>query len=224
MLYIYAILLTPFQLAEPIVGLWDQPVQCFVKGQLVAIAEGGADISALRRLPESLLLEKVLHHDRIITSLFGERPLLPMRFGMAFVSESALYQYLQENAQQLGDRLNFVAGKAEYTLELTPPMPTREIINSRDGKSYLLAKKQQYVQQKNWSDRLQQESRDWQERLRTYCCQWQIPYQVASSVDMKLKWHLLLTLDQYVALCEYLQKFDQWQWQISPPLPPYHFV
>ncbi len=232
MLYIYAILPTPFQLPRSLFGLADQPVQCFKLGQLVAIAEQGVDISALRLLPESVLLEKVLKHDQIIASLFGDYPLLPMRFGIAFVSESALYQYLQENSQHLSDRLQFLAGKAEYTLELIPHIPTQESISPKDGKSYLLAKKQQYVQQKSWSDRLQVESHDWQNRLEQYCTHWTIPYQVVSMPDLRVKCHLLLTKKQYAELSEYLASLintdsavlPHWQWQISLPLPPYHFV
>jgi hypothetical protein len=232
MLYIYAILLAPFQLSDTIIGLSNQPVQCFVAGQLVAIAEQGVDVSALRQLPESDLLEKVLRHDQVITSLFRDRPLLPMRFGIAFVSESALYQYLQENVQQLSDRLQFLAGKAEYTLELTPPMPPRETISTASGKSYLLAKKQQYAQQKNWSDRIRQESLLWCDRLNQYCTKWQIPYQIATISDTGVKCHLLLTSEQYIALSESLEQTVKsqpvagsfWQWQISDPLPAYHFV
>jgi len=232
MLYIYAILPTPFQLTRPLFGLADQPLQCFKLGQLVAIAEPGVDISALRLLPESALLEKVLKHDQIIASLFGDCPLLPMRFGIAFVSESALYQYLQENGQHLRDRLEFLAGKAEYSLELTPTMPIPENISAKDGKSYLLAKKQQYAQQKSWSDRLQVESRDWQNRLEQYCTHWSIPYQVATTTDLRIKCHLLLTEKQYAELSEYLAGLintdsavpPHWQWQFSLPLPPYHFV
>jgi hypothetical protein len=186
----------------------------------------------LRQLPESALLEKVLKHDQIIASLFGDSHLLPMRFGIAFVSESALYKYLQDNAQHLSDRLQFVAGKAEYTLELTPRMPMRESISAKDGKSYLLAKKQQYAQQKSWGDRLQAESCDWQNRLEQYCTHWTIPYQIVSTADLRLKCHLLLTEKQYAELSEYVNRsinsdtagLSHWQWQISLPLPPYHFA
>jgi hypothetical protein len=215
-------------------GISASPTTIVVSVPIVAIVSAGIDLTELRQLPESELLEKILEHDQVICQVFQHCPIVPVRFGTAFPSEALLHSYLQQYKDALVRKLYFLQQKAEYALEfIAKPVPNPNLSKSEppsDGKSYLLGKKQQYQAQKLWHDRLTNSQNQWMNYLQSYCGQYATPYPILClpTSDQPHKFYLLLSLSQRLELDNLLQqnsdKWTEWQWQWGEPLPPYHFA
>lgn len=197
---------------------------------LMAIVSEKINVSELTQLPESELLAKVLEHDRIICEVFRYCPILPLRFGTVFPARLELQAYLQKYQDILLQKLTFLTNKAEYSLEFMPKPVSFETVSKADGKSYLLAKKHQYLEHQKWHDRLRYGQNLWQIHLEQYCQNQPSLYPILHSPTLEKtdKYYLLLTSQQRSELESLLQKnvelWQEWQWQWGEPLPPYHFA
>ena len=230
MLYTFAILLEPVPEYLPL-GITGKPIQYLQCDRLVAVIEPDVDIEALKVLSEQSLMQAIVQHDRLICELFADRPLLPLRFGTAFVSISALETYLQTESEKLETNLQKLAGYAEFLISGTAIAPKTETATNLKGKNYLLAKREQYLQQEQWRSQLQQESLAYLQVLveslepEIYKPEFQ---QVETQGSEDVRVYALLPRSQFEQLQQVTRSWQQehphWQITWSQPLPPYHFL
>jgi hypothetical protein len=230
MIYTFAILLAPAPDDLPL-GITGKPIQYLNCDRIIAVIEPDVDIEALKLLPEQSLMQAIIQHDRLICELFEHRTLLPLRFGTAFVSISALEAYLQTEQERLVASLKRLDGYAEFLITGSAIAPKAEAVSNLKGKDYLLAKRSQYLQQEQLRSQLQQEVLDYRQTITNslnpdlYKPEFQ-HVETQGSEDVRV--YALLPRSQV----EYLQqKLRSWEethshWQIawSQPLPPYHFL
>ncbi|MEE3717533.1 GvpL/GvpF family gas vesicle protein [Tumidithrix elongata RA019] len=223
MLYAFAILAAPIPTMS-LLGIEGKPIACIQAGELVIALDPNLNVEALKETTEEILLQAVLQHDRVICELYSQHNLLPLRFGTAFVSEAALREYLIVNQQELSDRLRGLEGYAEYLLKGKANLPKPEMNGNLKGRDYLLAKREQYLQQQQVQVQLQSEVQElygfMQQTSRV------APKLIQEAEEAKA--HLLLTPLQAEQLSQFLQTWQllhsHWQFEMSDALPPYHFA
>jgi hypothetical protein len=230
MIYTFAILLAPAPANLPL-GIMGKPIQYLQSDLLIAAIDPDVDIEALKLLPEQSLMQAIVHHDRLICELFNDRTLLPLRFGTAFVSISALETYLQEENEKLLASLQRLDGYAEFLITGSAIAPKSEVATNLKGKDYLLAKRSQYLQQEQWRSQLQQEVLDYRQTLinnldlELYKPEFQ-HVETQGSEDVRV--YVLLPRSQVEDLQDALRSWEDqythWQISWSQPLPPYHFL
>ncbi|CAN1209037.1 Gas vesicle synthesis GvpLGvpF [Tumidithrix helvetica PCC 7403] len=223
MLYAFAILAVPIPTIQPL-GIEGKPVTFIQVGELVVVVEPNLNVEALKETTEEILLQAVLQHDRVICELYSQHNLLPLRFGTAFVSESALREYLIANQQELSDRLRSLEGYAEYLLKGKANFPKPEINGNLKGKEYLMAKREQYLQQQQVQVQLQSEVQELYGLIPQTSRA--APKLIQEAEETKA--HLLLTPLQAEQLSQFLQTWQSlhshWRFELSDALPPYHFA
>jgi hypothetical protein len=221
----------------PLPGI-DGNVEYVLVDRLVAAIEPELDVQELKEVSEEVLLKAVLRHDRVICELFQHRALLPLRFGTAFVSRTALEDYLHAHGQELGDRLQRLQGYAEYPIKgkfLTPSNTTSNATSAATelkGREYLLAKRDFYVQQQEMRSQQQQEYIDLVNLLQAVAKDLGLPAppRIHESQDNKddLRAYILLKPNRREHLQTIIHawqaKHASWQIAIADPLPPYHFA
>ena len=230
MIYTFAILTAPAPKGLPL-GLTGKPIQYLQSDRLIAAIELDVDIEALKLLPEQSLMQAIVHHDRLICELFTDRTLLPLRFGTAFVSISALETYLQEESEKLYASLQRLDGYAEFLITGSAIAPKSEAATNLKGKDYLLAKRSQYLQQEEWRSQLQQEVLSYRQTLidnldsEIYKPDFQ-HVETQGSEDVRV--YALLPRSQVAQLQQAMRSWEHqhshWQITWSQPLPPYHFL
>ncbi|PZO35990.1 MAG: hypothetical protein DCF19_22560 [Pseudanabaena frigida] len=230
MIYTFAILLAPAPANLPL-GITGKPIQYLRSDRLIAAIEPDVDIEALKLLPEQSLMQAIVHHDRLICELFNNRTLLPLRFGTAFVSISALETYLQEENEKLLASLQRLDGYAEFLITGSAIAPKSEVATDLRGKDYLLAKRSQYLQQEQWRSQLQQEVLAYRQtitdnlNLDLYKPEFQ-HVETQGSEDVRV--YALLPRSQVAQLQQALRSWEDqhshWQISWSDALPPYHFL
>ena len=229
MIYTFAILLAPAPENLPL-GITGKPIQYLQCDRLIAAIEPDIDIEALKLLPEQSLMQVIIQHDRLICELFNQRTLLPLRFGTAFVSISALETYLQEEKERLFASLQRLDGYAEFLITGSAIAPKVEAATNLKGKDYLLAKRSQYLQQEQWRSQLQQEVLDYLQKITDSLSN---PYkpnfqQVETQGSEDVRVYALLPRSQVEFLQDALRSWEEqnshWQIAWSNALPPYHFL
>ena len=200
-------------------------VQLFGSRSLQAIVELDPFPQGLPPEDETLL-EAVLHHDRVVQSLFQQIPVLPLRFGSQFSTVDSLEAYLQTHEDLYGTQLQQFSDRAEFSLSFFPRSPAPESgVSSENGRSYFLAKKQRLVAE---NDRLQQQESQWQ-RLRQQI-QTLYPQSIwsESNGESSSRVYLLVSFKRHPHLKKQISQwettFTEWALSLSAPLPPYHFV
>jgi hypothetical protein len=229
MIYTFAILLAPAPDALPL-GITGKPIQYLNCDRIVAAVEPDVDIEALKLLPEQALVQAIIQHDRLICELFEQRTLLPLRFGTAFVSITALENYLQTESQKLIASLERLDGYAEFLITGTATPPKPEVTANLKGKDYLLAKRSQYLQQEQLRSQLQKEILDYQQIITDHLNSEYPPkfqhVETQGSEDVRV--YVLLPRSQVDYLQQKLRSWEEmhshWQISWSQPLPPYHFL
>jgi hypothetical protein len=230
MLYTFAILFAPAPDASPL-GLTGKPIEYLQCDRLIAAVERDVDIEALKLLPEQSLMQVIIQHDRLICELFNQRTVLPLRFGTAFVSISALETYLQTESERLLARLQRLEGYAEFLITGSAIAPKTEAATNLKGKDYLLAKRSQYLQQEQWRSQLEQDVLAYRqtitENLNPELYQPEFQHvETQGSEDVRV--YALLPRSQVEflqdALRSWEEKHSHWQISWSQPLPPYHFL
>ncbi|MBD2188855.1 GvpL/GvpF family gas vesicle protein [Pseudanabaena mucicola] len=230
MIYTFAILLAPAPDDLPL-GITGKPIQYLNCDRIIAAIEPDVDIEALKLLPEQSLMQAIIQHDRLICELFEHRTLLPLRFGTAFVSISALEAYLQTEQERLVASLKRLDGYAEFLITGSATTPKAEAVSNLKGKDYLLAKRSQYLQQEQLRSQLQQEVLDYRQTITNslnpalYKPEFQ-HVETQGSEDVRV--YALLPRSQVEFLQESLRSWEEqhshWQISWSNALPPYHFL
>ena len=229
MLYTFAILLAPIPNYIPL-GIMGKPIQYLSCDRLVAVIEPDVDIEGLKLLPEQELMQVIIQHDRLVCELFEQRTLLPLRFGMAFVSIAALENYLEIEKEHLLASLERLDGYAEFLVTGTAIAPKIEASSNLKGKDYLLAKRSQYLQQEQWRSQLQREVLDYRQAITNYLTpEYQATFeQVETQGSEDVRVYALLPRSQVASLQTTLRSWEaehpHWQISWSQPLPPYHFL
>lgn len=230
MIYTFAILLAPAP-SDLLMGLTGKPIQYLQSDLLIAAIEPNVDIEALKLLPEQSLMQAIVHHDRLICELFNQRTLLPLRFGTAFVSISALETYLKDESERLLASLQRLDGYAEFLITGSAIAPKVETSVNLKGKDYLLAKRSQYLQQEQWRSQLQEEVLDYRQTIidslnpDLYKPEFQ-HVETQGSEDVRV--YALLPRSQVKFLQDSVRSWEEehshWQIAWSEALPPYHFL
>lgn len=225
MLYLYALIGTPaIDLSAFSLGLRN-PLHVVGQASLYGVVEEDPFAEGLPE-DDQVLLAAVLQHDRIVQALFEQTPVLPLRFGSQFANCEQLEGYLVEHTALYTEQLQHFQDQAEFTLSFSPQSgvtptlpPAAELPKGRD---YFLAKKQRLLAE---NDRLQVQQSQWvslqQSIQRAY------PHCVWSDSESP-RAYLLVSFKREPHLRKQVQQWEQtyaeWQIQVSPPLPPYHFV
>jgi len=229
MIYTFAILYAPAPTDFPL-GITGKPIQYFQSDRLIAAIELDVDIEALKLLPEQSLMQAIVIHDRLICQLFDQRPLLPLRFGTAFISISALESYLETESSRLLTSLEKLDGYAEFLVTGKAIAPKSEPASDLKGKQYLLAKRSQYLQQEQWREQLQQEVVIYFQILKAALGDlYKLDFQKVepqNSEDIRV--YVLIPRSQIEQLLQAVRSWEiehsHWQISWSEPLPPYHFI
>ncbi|MBW4690718.1 MAG: GvpL/GvpF family gas vesicle protein [Lyngbya sp. HA4199-MV5] len=212
--------LAPLTLPHGIVAL----VQMVQTEQLSALVEPIISLDRLNQ-DDTLLVQAVLAHDRVIRSLFAQATLLPLRFGTNFSSLERLKAHLHTQQQTYLSKLTQLDGKAEYTLKFTP-LELTELAIAPDikGKDYFLARKQQFQTQLLHQQQQQEAFTHIQQVItQTYpdCRLNEEPTGIKTV-------YLLLERDREPQLRQTIRtlqaQHSEWQIAIGEALPPYHFV
>jgi hypothetical protein len=190
---------------------------------LGAIAEPDIDITQLKEDDEGLM-QAVLNHDRVLTQLFAQIPLLPLRFGTQFAHIQAVQQHLLEHHQTYAERLAHLTDKAEYLLKLSPKPPELPGLSEElKGRAYFLAKKERLQAQSQRQQQQDEEFAALMEALTAAPFPWiQIPPNAGEE-----RLNLLLARNNAIAqtqIVPLLARLTTWDVFMSEPLPPYHFA
>ncbi len=228
MLYTFAILLAPMPDDRPL-GITGKPIEYLQCDRLIAAIEPDIDIEALKLLPEQSLMQVIVQHDRLVCELFNQCTVLPLRFGTAFVSVSALETYLQTEGERLLARLERLDGYAEFLITGSAIAPKTDTGKQLKGKDYLLAKRSQYLQQEQWRSQLQQEVLEYRQVITDSLELYQPEFEhVETQGSEDVRVYALLPRSQVESLKDALRSWQElhshWQISWSDALPPYHFL
>jgi len=236
-MYTYAFLKlpsNPLDLPQGIV----QSVQLVSNTQLAAIVEPALSLDTIQQ-DNTLLLQAVLAHDRVIRELFRQTTILPLRFGTCFTSLSGLLTHLESHEQTYLCTLARITNKIEYTLKLMPrAQPDMPIDAQLKGKDYFLAKKRNFQAQLEQQQQGQTEFDSLLQNIKAtqstgtihqvcYADSAESTQSIASQ-DGTMKIYLLSDRSHQATIC---QQFSAWQrqcpnWELTleDGLPPYHFL
>lgn len=222
-MYTYAFLkapLTPLTLPQ---GMTDV-VQITAAGHLAAVIEPAVDLDRLQQ-DDTLLVQAVLAHDRVLRSLFLQATILPLRFGTTFSSLPGLLTHLEAHQATYLRQLAQLDGQAEYTLKLTPvPFPELAIEPEVKGKDYFVAKKQQYQAQLLYQTQQKEALRLIEQTM----MQTDPRHHISEAEGGGKTLYLLVMRDREEQLCQHVQtlqqQYPQWMLSLGEALPPYHFV
>ncbi|MEM8804572.1 MAG: GvpL/GvpF family gas vesicle protein [Cyanobacteria bacterium P01_G01_bin.38] len=203
----------------------NQPIQIISEGDIGAAIERGIDLTAMEQ-DDIQLVAGVVNHDRVICDLFELAPLLPLRFGTQFLSETALRSHLQDKAAQYCQRLQFLTDQVEICFRLTPvARATPPVDHTLKGGDYFLAKKQRLQNQATHQQHQQKQLSQLQGKIaHTF------PHlaQEATPDTLEQKIYLLIKGDQLSQLPAHLTTWQTayplWTITASEARPPYHFV
>lgn len=222
-IYTYAFLTTDTSDLEWPIGIQDT-VQLVKAKRVSAVVETQVDLDALQDNDERLM-QAVLAHDRVIGALFGQTPILPLRFGTLFGSLETLQADLAEREWEYLEKLERFAGHGQYTVKFIPLEVSASSTSSEaKGKQYLLAKKQRYQTQQSFRESQAAQWENIRSVIRTV-----YPGAIAPEpLDNTPRIYLLLPLQEEPLLH---QRFKDWQlacpsWelQLFGALPPYDFI
>lgn len=223
MIYVYAFCLVPdHPLALP-QGIDKDGVHLITEGRLGAIAEFGLDVSEIKEDDERLMAA-VLQHDHLLSQVFSQTVLLPLRFGTQFTSEASLKNYLQTHQTSYLERLASLVGKAEYLVKLAPkPLALPPLDDSLKGRDYFLAKKARQQTQ----TQLQTQQVEELQKFLDYLTKTGMACVHGTPHDGEERVHVLAQRDPAIAQTQmqtWQQMLPGWDVFWSEPLPPYHFA
>jgi hypothetical protein len=225
-MYTYALLKPSVSSLEMPKGIAGE-VQLIGTPELVAAVEpdfSEADLKQLEQDDEKLM-QAVLSHDRVIQCLFQQTTILPLRFGIQFASRQVLLSHLEAQQQEYLEALFQFEGKAECSLVFEAiAAPEAEIAPEITGKSYFLAKKEQYQTQADYQRRQQQELATLLQQINQYYPQ--ITFSQNQTGAKKV--YLLIDRTEAETLAQQIQDWQQqingWNIALSEPHPPYRFL
>jgi hypothetical protein len=199
-------------------------LQLVTVNQLAALVEPDLSLESLQT-SDDVLMRAVLYHDQVIREVFAQTPVLPLRFGTCFVSRQGLVEHLGSHSAEYLEKLEHLSGQAEYLLKLKPvSLPEAVVASELKGRSYFLAKKQQYQQQMEWQTRQQLEL----ETLKQFISQ---SYSNVVQTEATEGIERIYLLDDRgheshlkTQVQEWQMRSSYWQLSLGDALPPYHFV
>jgi hypothetical protein len=173
---------------------------------------------------DETLVQAVIHHDWVICEIFRDHAVLPLRFGTYFPTEADLQTHLATNREKYQQTLENLSGKLEVTLKLTPiPFPEQET-SAAKGKAYLRAKKQRYQEQSQYQAQQKIALEQFEQTINQTYSQW-VHGEPKESTE---RFYLLLDAATFSSFSEQIKQWENWlpTWtiEVSPPLPPYHFL
>lgn len=222
-LYIYGLCLAPVDPLSLPLGL-EGNTYLVTEGAIAALVEANLNLEEIQS-DNSRLLAAVLNHDRVLCDLFQQITVLPLRFGTQLASLDQLTTHLVAEQTRYHQRLQALAGKAEYQIKLLPlaiaPPPPAEGLK---GREYFLAKKQRLQDLSTAQQQQQDECQTLLDQLSAAYPQAVIP----AATETEAKVYLLLAPQQVEPLEQQLENWrsqmPHWQIILSQALPPYHFV
>ncbi|MEO1400090.1 MAG: GvpL/GvpF family gas vesicle protein [Cyanobacteria bacterium J06635_1] len=226
-LYLYAFCWLPRlrEATPPLPAGLNHPIQIISEGDIGAAIELGIDLTAMEQ-DDIQLVAGVVNHDRVICDLFEMTPLLPLRFGTQFLSETALRSHLQHNATRYRQRLEFLTDQVEICLKLTPAaLPTPPVDTPLKGPDYFLAKKQLLQDQATHQQHQQDQLSQLQSKIaHTYphLAQEFTPDTLEQKIYLLIGSDLLPQLPNHLATWQ--TTYPLWTIAASEARPPYHFV
>ena len=224
-IYAYAFLGTPEIPLELPVGMGGDRLLLISTSGISALVEPGISVKSWENDDEKLI-KAVVSHDRVLCELFAQTTVLPLRFGVSFVSEENLLSHLESHRLEYLEKLKEIEGKAEYTLKFIPKTFEEPKTPAKGkGKEYFLAKKQRYQTQQNF---LESQASQWEEIAA------EIKELHPTAVIMEpegeelRKVHLLIGFQEESLLAEQFLTWQEfcsyWELQLGGALPPYHFI
>jgi hypothetical protein len=225
-MYTYALLKPPISPLEMPKGIAGE-VELIGTPELVAAVEPDLSETDLKQLEQDdqQLMQAVLSHDRVIQSLFQQTTILPLRFGIQFASRQVLLSHLEAQQQEYLEALFQFEGKAECSLvcEAIAP-PETEIAPEITGKSYFLAKKEQYQTQAEYQRHQQQELTTLLQQINQFYPQ----FTFSQNQTGAKKIYLLIDRAEAATLSQQFQFWQKqtncWNIALSELHPPYHFL
>ncbi|WP_416674226.1 GvpL/GvpF family gas vesicle protein [Egbenema bharatensis] len=199
-------------------------LQLIIVNQLAALVEPDLSLEFLQT-SDDVLMRAVLYHDQVIREVFEQTPVLPLRFGTCFVSRQGLVEHLGSHSAEYLEKLEHLFGQAEYLLKLKPvSLPDAVVSSELKGRSYFLAKKQQYQHQTEWQTGQQLEL----ETLKQFISQ-SYPNVVQTGATDGIERIYLLDDRRHESqlktqVQEWQMRSSYWQISLGDALPPYHFV
>ncbi len=225
MIYTYVIVPKPL-VSLPLPDGLRSPLAWEVAGNLAAVVEANLALETLET-DNKLLLQAVVHHDRIVRYLFARMTVLPLRFGTYFLSLDRLREHLRASAAVYESELQRLAERAEFSLKLflAEPPDTPDIAPSsgRGGRAYFLAKKQRHQDLQALKARQQQEKQDLVAAIAAAGMA-----VLALDPDESGNERLCFLGDRAGVARDVWEQWrataPSWHLQISEALPPYHFM
>jgi Gas vesicle synthesis protein GvpL/GvpF len=219
-LHIYALILTPTTKLFLPQGIFQQ-VKIINSDRLSAIIESDINLELIKE-DDQKLIDAVLCHDRVICEIFAQTTVLPLRFGIAFASETTLISHLTNYYDDYLAKLQELINKAEYTLKFTALAPPElDLPQENSGRGYFLAKKQKYQKQQEFYEN---QEKQWENVVKLindhYPCIAQgegEQRKILLLTDKNIENLLLTQLENWQIICE------NWEINMTVGLPPYHF-
>ncbi|MFB2920454.1 MULTISPECIES: GvpL/GvpF family gas vesicle protein [Aerosakkonema] len=222
-LYTYGFLATPTASLELPVGISDRVILISSAG-VSSVVEADVFVEALQN-DDRQLIEAVLSHDRVIGELFRQTTVLPLRFGISFVSKENLLNHLESHAEEYLEKLRQLNGKAECILKFIPRTPEEQKISTEGGgKQYFLAKKQLYKAQQEF---YATQTAEWEKAVEIITAIYKSAIAVPQEGEEARIYILIDRQDQPLLAEQFLawqQACPRWQLILGEPLAPYHFI
>lgn len=221
--YTYAFLETPTAELELPVGICFRVLLMSHAG-VSALVEPEISIESLQNDDERLI-QAVLSHDRVMSELFRQTTVLPLRFGTCFTSKESLLTYLEFHAQEYLEKLRLLNGKAEYILKFIPRTLDEPVITPESGgRQYFLAKKQRYQTQQDFQNL---QTAQWNNAVDLITQIYQSAI-VVQPQNEEARIYLLVNRQDEPLLAEQFLTWQKgcshWELQLGLALPPYHFI
>ncbi|MBM0740127.1 GvpL/GvpF family gas vesicle protein [Phormidium sp. CLA17] len=200
-----------------------ETLQLIGNGALSIVVEPNLKLEVLQQ-DDTLLLQAILAHDRIIRALFLQTTVLPLRFS-AFLPEKELIADLNTNQSRYLAYLKYFNGKAEYRLKLVPlEILDTPISPSLKGKNYFLARKQQIQTQQ---DQHQLQLTQFEQLLEIINQFWPAILSTETATTEKILFLLAKQTEEEVIqnmIKIWQEHYTLYQFSVETALPPYHFI
>jgi len=137
-LYVYAVVRADHPVPHGLLGVGEKEVRLLRDGRLAVAVSAAPDPLVGRR-------RELLAHSATVEALWGQGPVLPMRFGVVAPDEDALRRdVLDDPDGRLVDRLEVLADAAEVSVKVWHDEPTvlREVVSENREIAALRARTQ----------------------------------------------------------------------------------
>ncbi len=213
-MYVFALVTQPVDLT--LTGIAQGNVVFFGTGPVRAVVQPNLDLETELQA-ETQTLEAVLAHDRVIQTLFCHTTVLPLRFGTVFTTPQVLLEHLQARQDQYLNRIQTLRDQGEFTLSLSAQTAPTATVTGQ-GRDYFRAKKDQFTQVLRDQEQAQQEWDALVQGLHHH-----FHAQIQARTD---RLFILVPRPHWEQLAPWLaqQTLNHWQYTLTGPGAPFHFV